>query len=279
MNVAAWLERASRVYRDRVAIYSGAHPWATYGELALRVARLAAGLRARTGMVPGDRVAIVMRNAPEYLEVLYAIWWAGLVAVPVNAKLHAKEVAYIVGHAGAGLVIETPRQLADLAADAAMPLAEVDAGALAWLFYTSGTTGRPKGAMLSHRNLVQMTFGYFSDVDSVSPEGRLLHAAPMSHGSGLYTFTHLAQGAAQVVPESGGFDAAETLMLLEAHANVSFFAAPTMVKRMVEAARRRAGCARWSTAAGPCTSRTCTRRWRDWAAIAWRRSTARARAR
>jgi long-chain acyl-CoA synthetase len=236
MNVAAWLERASRVYRDRVAIYSGAHPWATYGELALRVARLAAGLRARTGMVPGDRVAIVMRNAPEYLEVLYAIWWAGLVAVPVNAKLHAKEVAYIVGHAGAGLVIETPRQLADLAADAAMPLAEVDAGALAWLFYTSGTTGRPKGAMLSHRNLVQMTFGYFSDVDSVSPEGRLLHAAPMSHGSGLYTFTHLAQGAAQVVPESGGFDAAETLMLLEAHANVSFFAAPTMAKRLAEAA-------------------------------------------
>jgi long-chain acyl-CoA synthetase len=182
-------------------------------------------------------VAIVMKNAPEYLEALYAIWWAGLAAVPVNAKLHAKEVAFIAEHSGARLVIEAPEQLDDLAAGEPMPVAEADLGALAWLFYTSGTTGRPKGAMLSHRNLAQMTFGYFSDVDDVSREGRLLHAAPMSHGSGLYTFTHLAKGAAQVVPESGGFDAAEVLALLEKHAKASFFAAPTMVRRLAEAAQ------------------------------------------
>ena len=236
MNVAAWLERAARSDPDRVAILRGARPWARYGELAARVARLAAGLRGRCGLAPGDRVALCMKNAPEYLEALYATWWAGLAAVPVNAKLHDKEVAYIVEHSGARLAIEAPEQLADLAGEEPMPLAEADAGALAWLFYTSGTTGRPKGAMLSHRNLVQMTFGYFSDVDSVSPEGRLLHAAPMSHGSGLYTFTHLAKAAAQVVPESGGFEAGEVLDLLESHASVSFFAAPTMVKRLAEAA-------------------------------------------
>jgi fatty-acyl-CoA synthase len=236
MNLCAWLERAARVYPDRVAIYSGAHPRVAYGPLALRVARLAAGLRSRCALAPGDRVAIVMGNAPEYLEALYATWWAGLAAVPVNAKLHAKEVAYIVEHSGARLVIDAPEQLAGLAGNDPVALAEVDAGALAWLFYTSGTTGRPKGAMLSHRNLVQMTLGYSSDVDTVSHEGRLLHAAPMSHGSGLYTFTHLAKGAAQVVPESGGFEAAETLALLEAHAHVSLFAAPTMVKRLAEAA-------------------------------------------
>jgi len=102
--------------------------------------------------------------------------------------------------------------------------------------YSSGTTGRPKGAMLSFRNLAQMTYSYFADVDDVPRDGRLLHAAPLSHGSGLYTFTHLAKGAAQVLPESGGFDAAEVFALFRAHREVSMFAAPTMVKRLVEAA-------------------------------------------
>ncbi len=237
MNIAGWLERGARAHPGRPAIYRGTAPWASYGELATRVARLAAGLRETLALQPGDRVAIVMPNAPEYLEALYAIWWAGLAAVPVNAKLHAKEVAYIVEDSGARLVLEHPAQLADIAAEAALAPQPCESSALAWLFYTSGTTGRPKGAMLSHRNLAQMTFGYFCDVDAIAEEGRLLHAAPMSHGSGLYTFTHLARGAAQVVPESGAFDPGEVLALLEAHAHVSFFAAPTMVKRLVEVAR------------------------------------------
>jgi acyl-CoA synthetase (AMP-forming)/AMP-acid ligase II len=236
MNVAAWLARAARADPSRIAVFLGSLPWATSGELGERVARLAGGLRRNSGLSPGDRVAIVMKNAPEYLEALYAIWWAGLVAVPVNVKLHRREVAFIVQDSGARLVIEDAAQLAGLRA-AAAPLHESDGSDLAWLFYTSGTTGRPKGAMLSHRNLAQMTFAYYADVDRVQRDGRLLHAAPMSHGSGLYTFTHLMQGAAQVIPESGGFDAAEVLDLLAHHSNVSMFAAPTMVRRLVEHAR------------------------------------------
>ncbi|MGZ5662235.1 MAG: AMP-binding protein, partial [Usitatibacter sp.] len=141
-----------------------------------------------------------------------------------------------VEDSGARRVIAAAAELADLRADHPMAPAAADPGALAWLFYTSGTTGRPKGAMLSHHNLAQMTLGYYADVDDVSVHGRLLHAAPLSHGSGLYNFTHLVKGAAQVVPESGAFDAAEVLELLRVHDRVSFFAAPTMVKRLAEAA-------------------------------------------
>ena len=236
MNLVTGLQRAARAGPGAPAIFHGRACWATYGELALRVGRLAAGLRERVGLAPGERVAIAMKNSPEYLEALYAAWWAGLAVVPVNARLHPKEIAFIVADSGARLVLEAPEQVAGLAADHVLAPAEADPEALAWLFYTSGTTGRPKGAMLSHRNLGQMTLSYFVDVDTVSAAGRLLHAAPLSHGSGLYNFTHLAKGAAQVVPESGAFDAGEVLDLLDAHDNVSMFAAPTMVKRLALAA-------------------------------------------
>ena len=108
------------------------------------------------------------------------------------------------------------------------------ADSLAWLFYTSGTTGWPKGAILTHRNLTAMSLAYLSDVDMVSPGDQILHAAPMSHGSGLYLMAHVARYGVSVVPESGGFDASEIFELANHWGRVSLFAAPTMVKRLVE---------------------------------------------
>jgi long-chain acyl-CoA synthetase len=260
VNVAHWLARAARADGARTAIWQGGSPYRAYGELAARVGALAGALRNRLGLRPGDRVALVMRNAPEYLEVLYAAWWAGLAAVPINAKLHPREVRFILDDSQARVAFVSPdwragiaeaieglasqpqvvecatREHLRLIEGAPLALADADPGALAWLFYTSGTTGRPKGAMLTHRNLAQMTLAYYADVDAVEPDGALLHAAPMSHGSGLYNFTHLAKGAAQVVPEGGAFDPAEILALLERHRKVSLFAAPTMVKRLADAA-------------------------------------------
>ena len=233
MNLATWLARAAARRPDDVAIFAGETPWSTWSALASRAARVAGGLRAR-GIGPGDRVAFFMANHPAYLLGLYGAWWAGAAVVPINAKLHPRELAYIVEHSGARLVLDDPAQVAALERSGEIALQPLAASALAWLFYTSGTTGRPKGAMLSHRNLAQMTLGYLADVDDVHPGDALLHAAPLSHGSGLYNFTHLVRGAAQVVPESGGFDAAEVAGLLRAHANVSFFAAPTIVKRLAE---------------------------------------------
>jgi long-chain acyl-CoA synthetase len=256
MNLASLLDRAGREFGERPALALGGRILGDYRELARRAAVIAGNLRARHGLAAGDRVALVMKNSPEYVELLFACWHAGLAAVPVNAKLAAPEIQYILDHSGALLCFVTP----DLAAppgaldgpDAvvevggadwrrlgegeAMVIEERAAGDLAWLFYTSGTTGRPKGAMLSHGNLSAMSRGYFADVDSIAPGDSILHAAPMSHGSGLYILPHVAAGALNVIPESGGFEPAEMFRLFATHDGVTVFAAPTMVRRLVAAA-------------------------------------------
>ena len=115
-----------------------------------------------------------------------------------------------------------------------MPVAPRDGNDLAWLFYTSGTTGRPKGAMLTHRVLAQASFAYLTEVDAAAPGDSILHAAPMSHGSGLYMMAHVARLGINVVPESGGFEPDEIFRLFAHWPRMSMFAAPTMVKRLVD---------------------------------------------
>lgn len=256
MNVARWLERAGRSRSGHPALAFGEAVVADYGELARRCAAIAASLRERCGLQPGDRVAIVAKNHPRYVEALFAAWWAGLVAVPVNAKLHASEIAWILEHAEARAVftssdthpvvtsVDLPHvgEVLELGGPAYERLTEADPAAvasrapddLAWLFYTSGTTGRPKGAMLSHRNLAAMSLAHLTDFEAVAPGDALLHGAPLSHGSGLLALPYVCQAALNVVPESGGFDASEIFTLIRAHGRVGMFAAPTMVRRMVD---------------------------------------------
>ena len=180
MNLATWVERNGQRLRDEPALADGERVHATWGQFAARTAAAAAGLHDSFGLSPGDRVAIVMRNRPEYLEALYAIWHAGLVAVPVNARLHRDEIAYVLGDSGAAVVITDEDHADDvellvgtldrvqaavlapsaqwerLTASAPARLVERPPNDPAWLFYTSGTTGRPKGAVLTHQNLLMM---------------------------------------------------------------------------------------------------------------------------
>jgi long-chain acyl-CoA synthetase len=255
MNIAAWLERSARSHPAQPAAASAARVVATYGQLAERAARLAGALRERLGLKPGERVAIVAKNTPAYLELLYGIWHAGLAAVPANAKLHGAELGYILEHSGARvcfastgidgeIAVHAPKSLEHLIAiggSAYEALFTADAtalvprapGDLAWLFYTSGTTGKPKGAMLTHRNLVESSLAYAAEVDPVTPGDAILHAAPMSHGSGIYIMPHVARLGVQVVPESGSFEPEEIIELFNAWPRISMFAAPTMIKRLV----------------------------------------------
>src|SRR5229473_1281405 len=170
MNLAAVLFDVARRVPRQPAVSDERHSW-NYGEFAERVARLAGGLRAR-GLDPGDRVLLSLENSGEFFELLFACWAAGLCAVPANARLHPREVEYIAENSGARLLFATPGLAEPLAplGGAVKDLAEIvstgtpDYDALlradplpphpggaserAWLFYTSGTTGRPKGAVL-----------------------------------------------------------------------------------------------------------------------------------
>ena len=221
MNIASLFVRNGRTLADLPAVAAGGSVCLSHEQFLEKAARVAGALQGRLGLKPGDRVALVMKNCPAYLELLVAGWYAGLAMVPVNAKLHQREFAYILEHSGARICFATPDLTgsvgpladeiptlehvvdvgrADL--NEADPISMVDVlpDAIAWLFYTSGTTGRPKGAMLTHRNLLAMTVSYFIDVDQISPEDAVLHAAPMSHGSGCYILPH----AAGCVPDHSG---------------------------------------------------------------------------
>jgi len=256
MNLAHLLARVAAQDPRRPAVLLGERVLLDYGALAQRCARLAAGLR-EAGLAPGERIALFLRNAPAYLELMWGAWWAGLVIVPINAKLHSKEASWIAEHSGARLCFMThgagqewPTDLRRVDVDAAdyaalfapepQAIEARDATDLAWLFYTSGTTGRPKGVMLSHRNLMAMGLSYFSDVDAIAGDDATVYAAPMSHGAGLYAVPHMIAGARHVVPASGGFDAAELFDLSRTVSRLSLFAAPTMVRRLVDHAEQHA---------------------------------------
>ncbi|MGV0732166.1 AMP-binding protein [Mycolicibacter sinensis] len=256
MNLFTLLDQAAARFGERGAVYHGERLLHTWRELADRALRLAASLRRVGG--PGARIVIASENRPEIIELMFATWAADCVVVPLNYKLHPREMAQIISDAGADLVFASPTLAAGLTG--AVPIRieiigsaaylerfqtepaappDPDPSRLAWLFYTSGTTGRSKGAMLTHRNLVAMTVAHLADLDDPDADCSLIHGAPMSHGSGLYIAPYLLRGARQVVPASGSFDADEFLDLCGHHPGATAFLAPTMVARLLATGRDR----------------------------------------
>ncbi|MDG1987956.1 MAG: AMP-binding protein [Halieaceae bacterium] len=256
MNIAIYMTRSGTTFPDSPAIAKGTTVLRTYGELAKRVSSLAYVFRNLFKLEPGDRVALTLSNCPEYLELLYACWHAGLVAVPINAKLHQNEFAYILSNSEAKIcfssheLVETIatiendllKAVIDISSENyerffehnALPLVSRESGDPAWIFYTSGTTGKPKGAVISHHNILMSSYCYFADVDQKSPWRTILHPAPLSHGSGFYALAHVMQASCQVIPESNSFDVDEVFRLIEYWPAAVFFAAPTMLKRMLD---------------------------------------------
>ena len=254
MNLARLLFQTAENFPDRPAVSLGERRLYDYGAYGALAARLAGGLRGKYRLRPGDRVALAMTNNPEYLALLFAIWRAGLVAVPVNARLHPREIAYIAADCGAALCFATV-DLADglapvlpanvrlivlgadewraLASAEPCEVADVRPEDAAWIFYTSGTTGRPKGAILTHRNLLAMTVGYLADVDRLTPDDCLIHMAAQSHATGLFGLSHIAKATHHILPESGGFDPGELGDLLRLYDSATLFVPPTGLRRLL----------------------------------------------
>ncbi|WP_454875056.1 AMP-binding protein [Paraburkholderia xenovorans] len=274
MNLRQLFQRSVQLHGERPALALGNETALDYRTLDRRVRALAYWLTHAMGLVAGDRIMLAMKNCPQYFELMLAAWHADLCVVPVNSKLHPSEIHYMLQDCGARLclvqrdlflalqpaaaaiegltlfdvgtdaythALQSPllpaQRRPETAAATPGAAAVADGDRLAWLFYTSGTTGRPKGVMLSHANLISMALNFYADLQTVDSDDVLLHVAPMSHGSGLYSIIYMIKGGLQLVPVSGGLDEDELFELLRVHRKVSLFAAPTIVTRMMQHTR------------------------------------------
>ena len=269
MNIGRLLSETALHHPDHDAVRWGGQRL-SYRELDDRVNSLAAALTAK-GLSVGDRIGFVMWNRPEVLEVLFAAFKLGLCVVPLNARFNTEEIVYHLGDPRAVAIVHGPefrddvekalartpsvehvisldhaRPAASSASvhdyedlisahpDAADPTVDVEPDAVCWLFYTSGTTGRPKGAMLSHANLMFVTVGWVADLMPLKPEDVTLHAAPLTHGAGFHALAAIAKGCTNVIPEKPAFDAATTLELMEREGVTNTWLVPTQVNRLVQ---------------------------------------------
>ncbi|MEJ8281239.1 acyl-CoA synthetase [Pseudonocardia spirodelae] len=247
LGLGTWPARRARISPHAPAL-SDAERALDHAGLAERTARIAGGL-ARLGVGPGDRVAWLGVNAVATLETCFAAWRLGALAVPLNHRLAPAEVGYMLDDCGAAVLVHgadadalvaatahpvrTVRGVEDLAAG---PGAD-DAGAglddPAVLLYTSGTTGRPKAAVLTHGNLTWNTVNQLAHVDVTSDE-RTLCISPLFHCVGLsqVTLPTLFKGGS--VELAGRFDPGAVLARVAAARITSFAAVPTMLQMLCE---------------------------------------------
>ena len=258
-NVRDFLDRAATTFADRVALVDEpdqpADPWGplTFAALADRARAQAAGLD-RLGIGPGERVAIVSHNSSRLLTSFFGVSGWGRVLVPVNFRLARAEVEYILGHSGASLVMIDPelaealdgvgparRYVLGTDADAELYLSdtepvpwEPDEGATATINYTSGTTARPKGVQLTHRNnwVNAAVFGWHT---GISDRDVYLHTLPMFHANGWgMPWATAGMGVTQVVLRK--VDGTEILRRIDRHGVTVLCAAPAVVNAVLDAA-------------------------------------------
>jgi fatty-acyl-CoA synthase len=252
-GIGSWLTTRAATSADVVALVSGEGDTMTYRELGERAARWAAVLTER-GIGRGDRVAFVGENQPAFVEVLFGAARVGVVFVPVNTRLAAPEVAHILRNSGARLLVhderagvvateaagDLPRIVIGTEADAALaavdPAPETPGVGLddpAAILYTSGTTGRPKGAVLTHGNLTWNSLNTLVDADIVSTDTALI-ISPLFHAAslGMGLLPVLLKGGTVVLERA--FDAGRALRLIAQHGITMLSGVPTTYQFLAE---------------------------------------------
>lgn len=261
-NLASLLLQTARRLPDRPALVWRDRSW-SWAELAARVAAAAAALRAR-GIAKGDRVLVHARNGNAIFESAWACWLIGAVWVPTNFRLSPPEVAFLAANAGCRAhLFDTgfPEHRAaaragnpDCRLDVAIGKGEgltwdglvaegsaapvtatetVDRDHPAWLFYTSGTTGRPKGGTLTHGQLAFVVVNHIADLmPGLTHRDASLVVAPLSHGAGIHAMAQVARGAASVLLPGERLDVPEAWRLVEKHRVTNMFTVPTILNAL-----------------------------------------------
>src|ERR1700760_1426194 len=265
MNLAHFLTQNARRHGDRVGFVWGERSW-TWREIDGHVSALAAALAAR-GIVKGDRILVHSKNCDEMFWSMFAAFRLGAVWVPTNFRLMPDEVAYLATASGAkaflchgdfpdhaaGVRTSSPAlafiwRIGEAAfgetsvsdaiaahAGAAIGEAGVDYDDPCWFFFTSGTTGRSKAAVLTHGQMAFVITNHLADLTpGTTEQDASLVVAPLSHGAGVHQLMQTARGARTVLLPTEKFDIAEAYRLIAKYRVSNLFTVPTILKMMVE---------------------------------------------
>jgi len=264
MNLANFLHQAARRQGNEIGFIWGEESW-TWADLARRVNAMAAAL-ATKGIGKGDRVLVQSKNCNQMFESMFACFQIGAVWVPANFRQTPDEVAYLAQSSGAAALIchrDFPDHAAvvreaapsvrfvisigasgfgedydDLVArhsEERVPMAPVEHDDPCWFFFTSGTTGRPKAAVLTHGQMAFVVTNHLCDLmPGTTHRDASLVVAPLSHGAGVHQLTQVARAAKTVLLSSERFDVDEAWRLVERWRITNLFTVPTIVKLLTE---------------------------------------------
>lgn len=266
MNLAHVITQNARRLPDHPGLIWGERTW-TWRDIDCDVSAMAMGLAAH-GIGKGDRVLVHSRNTAQMFASMFASFKLGAVWVPTNFRLMPDEVVYLAQFSGAKLFLchrDFPEHIAAVEAEApevadilrfddeggeaglevsdlldryhgeASPTAAVDHSDPCWFFFTSGTTGRSKAAVLTHGQMGFVVTNHLADLlPGIDERDASLVVAPLSHGAGIHQLNVAARGAPTILMPSERFDIAEAWRLIEQHRVTNMFTVPTILKMLVE---------------------------------------------